>query len=130
MQTDIRILEVEPIFSEEKFRTPLKFGTGVIHEITSLTVRIKVENRQGKTAEGLGNILLSDLWAFPSELVPHQLRDKAMREVSCKFCQLISKLSNFAHPIDFYFQAKEELLRIGENVSRKLYLKEQSKRTC
>jgi L-alanine-DL-glutamate epimerase-like enolase superfamily enzyme len=125
MQTDIRILEVEPIFSEEKFRTPLKFGTGVVREITSLTVCAKVQNRQGKVAEGLGNILLSDLWAFPSELVPHQLRDKAMREVSCRFCRLISELRNFAHPIDFYFQAKEELLRIGKDVSNELHLKEQ-----
>lgn len=125
MQTDIRILEVEPIFHQERFRSPLKFGTGVIYEITSLTVRVKVENCQGKVAEGWGNILLSDVWAFPSEIIPHQLRDQAMREVACKFCQLVSGTRNFAHPIDFYFQTKGELLEIGAGVSSQLHLKEQ-----
>ncbi|NOX96517.1 MAG: hypothetical protein GXO98_00335, partial [Nitrospirae bacterium] len=124
MLSDIRIVEIEPIFKKEKFRTPLKFGTGHIEEITSVVVRAKVENRKGRVAEGWGNILLSDLWAFPSEKVAHEERDKAMQQLTAEFCRRMATSKKYGHPVDLYLEAKSELLNLAGEISKKLNLAE------
>ena len=122
MKTDIRILEIEPIFEKEKFSTPLKFGSGIIRDITSLKLRVKVENGLGRIAEGWGNILLSDLWAFPTPLVSHEKKDEAMREVSRRLCRLMADSRIFAHPLDLYFELEDDFFRISKKVKEDLKL--------
>ncbi|MFO8082184.1 MAG: enolase C-terminal domain-like protein [Armatimonadota bacterium] len=117
MDTDIKLVDIEPIFDDEEFRTPLKFGTGIIEAITSLTVKATVENRAGDTAEGLGNILLSDIWGYPSAEMSHEDRDEAMREVARRFCSLLMENARFGHPLDLYLELKPELGRIADEVS-------------
>ena len=122
MQTDIRLLEIEPTFADAVLRTPLKFGTGVVRAVTSLTVCAKVENRRGDVAEGLGHILLSDLWGFPSAALTHEQRDAAMRRVSERFCRLLIDTAHFGHPVDLYLEAKPELPRIAAEIDAELGL--------
>ncbi len=88
----------------------------MIRAITSLTVRATVENRRGDTAEGLGNILLSDIWGYPSAEMSHEDRDEAMREVALRFCELLMEGARFGHPIDLYMEVKPELKRIADEV--------------
>ncbi len=120
MDTDIRLVDIEPIFEDEEFRTPLKFGTGVIRAITSLTIKATVENRAGDTAEGLGNILLSDIWGYPSAVMSHEDRDEAMREIAKRFCALLMDNARFGHPLDLYLDAKPELSRLAREVSEEM----------
>ncbi|MGQ9730293.1 MAG: hypothetical protein ACUVX8_03390 [Candidatus Zipacnadales bacterium] len=122
MITDIRVCEVEVNFAEEKLRTPLKFGTGIISTITSMTVRLVVENGRENVAEGYGNILLSDVWGYPSAILTHQERDAAMREVGRRFAARVGELSEAGHPIDLYFAAKAELADLAERVCDELGL--------
>ncbi len=122
MNSDIRILELEPTFKDEEFRTPLKFGTGVIRAITSLTVRAQVETLAGKVGEGWGNILLSDIWAYPSAVLSHEQRDAAMREVSVRFCRAVADRAEPGHPLDIFLAAKAELVRIAEQVGAEMKL--------
>ena len=122
MKTDIRILKIEPIFKRENFYTPLKFGSGVVKDITSLKVRVKVENGFGKVAEGWGNILLSDLWAYPHPLISHEKKDEAMQESSRRFCRFIGDSQIFAHPLDFYFEVKDDFFKISKEVGEDLKL--------
>ena len=124
MDTDVRLLELEPVFTDEEFRTPLKFGTGVIRAITSMTVRARVESRGGKVADGFGNILLSDLWGFPSATLSHEARDQAMRLVGERFCEHMLKDARFGHPVDLYMEAKDELSQIASGVETELGLGE------
>lgn len=120
MDTDVKLVEIEPSFEDEQFRTPLKFGTGVIRAITSLTVRAVVETRAGRRAEGLGNILLSDIWGYPSDVMSHEERDAAMRAVAVRFCELLVDNAEFGHPVDLYMRAKPELARIAAQVDAEL----------
>jgi len=122
MKTDIRILKIEPIFEKEKFYTPLKFGNGIVQDITSLKVRVKVENGFGKVAEGWGNILLSDLWAYPHPLISHEKKDDAMQEASRRFCRFIGDSQIFAHPLDFYFEVENDFFKISKEVREDLKL--------
>ena len=122
--TDIRILELEPSFTDEQLRTPLKFGTGVVEAVTALTVRAKVETRGGALAEGWGHILLSDVWGFPSAVLSHEQRDEAMRLVGERFCAFIADRAEFGHPVDLFLQAKPDLIRIAGEVGEELQLEE------
>ena len=122
MKTDIRVLEIESTFEKEKFHSPLKFGSGIIRDITSLKVRVKVENGLGKMAEGWGNILLSDLWSFPTPLISHEEKEGAMREVSRRCCKFVADSRIFAHPLDFYFEIENDFFQISRKVRKDLKL--------
>lgn len=122
--SDIRVLEAEPFFSEEKAREPLKFGAVVMAEVTYCQVRVRVENRRGQTADGWGAIFLADFWAFPSPNVAHIQRDQAMREVTRRFCRRVMEHRDFAHPIDIFLTLEPELPAIAADVSRELALPE------
>jgi len=124
LQSDIRLLDIEPVFTDEEFRVPLKFGTGVIRAITSLTVRATVETRAGKTADGYGNILLSDIWAFPSATLSHEVRDQAMRLIAERFCAALVADAQFGHPVDLYMQEKPKIAQINADVQAELDLGE------
>lgn len=124
MNSDIILLELEPTFTDAVLRTPLKFGSGVVAAITSMTCRALVETRDGKRAEGLGHILLSDLWGFPSQLVGHEQRDAAMRRVAEKFCQFMLDNARYGHPMDLYLEAKPHLKQLAAEVDAELSLAE------
>lgn len=117
MNSDIKLLEIEPTFDDAVLRTPLKFGSGVVAAITSCTCRAVVETRDGKRGEGLGHILLSDLWGFPSQVVGHEQRDAAMREVTRRFCGHMLDNARFGHPMELYLEAKPVLHDLAAAVS-------------
>ena len=83
---------------------------------------MKVENGLGRIAEGWGNILLSDLWAFPTPLVSHEKKDEAMREVSRRLCRLMADSRISAHPLDLYFELEDDFFRISKKVKEDLKL--------
>lgn len=108
-ETHIRIVEIEPSFSDLALRTPLKFGAGVVREITALTVRARVETPRGKWADGYGAILLSDLWAFPCPDLSHTLRDTAMRRLALGICAVALEHHTPGHPLDIAWELKPRL---------------------
>lgn len=124
MNTDIRLLEVVPEFHDLKMRTPLKFGGNVVYAITSLTVKVVVENRNGNTGTGVGNILLSDIWGFPSKVLSHEARDEAMRIVAQKACGFLEGSREYMHPLDFFFLMQKGLENLCREAERELALDE------
>ena len=122
MDGDIRILDVTLRFDDERLRTPLKFGIDVVEAVTKLTVVVTVENRHGRRADGHGAVLLSDLWAFPTKAVAHDVRDQAMRLVSERFARVLTEGSDYAHPIDFYYGRHADLERVCRDVTSELAL--------
>ena len=111
LQSDVRVLEVEPYFLAGKARTPLKFGSVIVEESTFLHVRARVETRSGRVADGWGAIFLSDMWSWPSKVVPHDQRDAAMRAVATDFCALAADTPGYHHPIDLWMSLEEDLHR-------------------
>ena len=117
-ETDIRPLEVTPTFRRIAAREPLKFGAVVVEEVTYCVVEARVESRRGEQGVGHGAIPLSDFWAFPDCRVAHSVREKAMKEVSARFCEVATDFDEYRHPIDMYLTLEEELQGIAEDVSR------------
>lgn len=124
--TDIRILEIEPYFTNEKAREPLKFGAQVMDLVTFCHVRARVENRRGQVADGWGAIFLSDFWAFPSPRIPHETRDLVMRRVTQTLCQRFTDYprTRFAHPLDIFWTLEPELAHINATICAEMQLPE------
>jgi len=124
MNTDIKVVEVEPRITEEFLRTPLKFAFAVVDRVSRLVVKVTVENRTGDRATGHGDILLSDLWGFPSRVVEHPERDAAMREVGTRYARAVVEYGQHAHPLDYYFDLHETLDLIRAEVCKEMALAE------
>ncbi len=124
MNSDIRIVEVEPFFPVERAREPLKFGASVMDEVTFCHVRVRAENRRGQIADGWGAIFLSDYWAFPTPRLEHAIRDQVMRRVTQEVCKRFAAHQDWAHPIDIFWALEPELARINDAVCAEMRLPE------
>jgi len=118
LDSDIQILKLEPFYRTDKFRAPLKFGSVVVTDSTSLIVKATVQNKGGKTAEGWGAMPLMDKWAFPDPSVSHEKKFEAMKQIGERACKMLEKhsRSSFAHPIDMMLAAKDDILRLAKEV--------------
>jgi L-alanine-DL-glutamate epimerase-like enolase superfamily enzyme len=85
--TDIRIREASLYFLPYEHRVPLKFGNQTVSQITAARVRVKVEDRKGRTAEGWGETPLSVAWVWPSSRSWTE-REEAMRRYCIKLTTL------------------------------------------
>jgi L-alanine-DL-glutamate epimerase-like enolase superfamily enzyme len=129
METDIRVLKVNIYFQEIHMRTALLFGRKMAAgarplPVTLLTARILAENRAGKRGEGWGSMLLSPNWAFPSDIIDQETRDRSMREVARRYAQFLSGWKEFAHPLIIALDTKADLLRLAREVSVEMALPE------
>ncbi len=125
LNSNIRVLSAQPSIKEAVARTPLKFGAVVVEECPFCEVKVKVENREGRIAEGYGGIFLMDLWAFPDPSVPHERKNEAMQEVTRRFCQKVTEYNQFSHPIDVFWNLREELKRTAREVSKERKLEKE-----
>jgi len=114
--TDIRIREIEPSYTNEVCRTPLKFGAVIVDELPFCRVRAVVENGRGEVAEGWGGIFLMDLWAWPTPELSHEAKSAAMVEVNQRFARLVESYTEPAHPIDLFMALEGDLARINRDV--------------
>ena len=116
MQTDIRILELQPYFTQEKYRTPLKFGGVVMDNVVYCHIRALVENRAGQRAEGWGAIFLSDVWAWPKIAAGHAVGEQLMKEYSIEYAKLAAEVDDYAHPIDIFWQLESQMMPLAERI--------------
>jgi L-alanine-DL-glutamate epimerase-like enolase superfamily enzyme len=125
VRTDVRILEVEPHYSNERAREPLKFGNVVVEECLYSHVRVRVESREGKVADGWGAIFLMDMWGWPTSRVAHPDREAAMHRVNEAFCSLVSGYEGYAHPVDIFLETEDRLREISRQTCGEMKLPEQ-----
>jgi L-alanine-DL-glutamate epimerase-like enolase superfamily enzyme len=125
LKSDIRVREVQPFFSYEKCRVPLKFGAVIMDELSYCHVRVEVENKAGAVACGWGSIFLAHMWAFPTKNITPQKKDEAMKEIVTEFSKKVASYSSFAHPIDIFLTLEPELMRITREVSQRFALPEE-----
>ncbi len=125
--SDIRPVDINFEYKSYRLRTPLKFGSVVVKESTSLLVTAVVKNREGKKSEGLGSMPLACEWAFPSLEETHERKLEAMKLVAERYRKLLAKEAEgkFLHPIDWFIKCEEEIPRITRSVSSELKLKEE-----
>ncbi len=120
LPTDVRVREAELYFLPIETRVPLKFGAQVVTHVTCARVRVRVEDRAGRSAEGWGETPLSVAWVWPSQLGWEE-REARLRA----FCErLVRELVSFGeggHPMEVGHRFIEQRLHAildEENVGR------------
>lgn len=97
--TDIKPVDVELYFIPIKARAPLKFGRVVSTHTTCVRVRITVEDRSGKRADGWGETPLGVQWTWPAEL-PYDEKEKVLLELVCSIAGAWKQSEETGHPLE------------------------------
>ncbi len=109
--TDVRVRGVAVHFLRVPTRVPLKFGTETLTEVTCARVRVRVEDRRGKSAEGWGETPLSVQWGWPSTR-PYAERHEAMRTLCGRLADAWVASNEAGHPIEIGWDFVEEQLPV------------------
>lgn len=104
--TDIRIREASLYFLPIEMRVPLKFGAQVVDRVTCARVRVRVEDRHGRSAEGWGETPLSVAWVWPSELSWDE-REARMRRFCEQLTREIVAFGETGHPMELAHRFQE-----------------------
>ena len=94
-----------------KTRMPLKFGAGVVTEVTCARARVWVADRAGRRAEGWGETPLSVQWVWPSS-VPYAQRLGALIEFCKRIASEISRFDCSGHPMEIGHAFLEQVLPV------------------
>lgn len=128
--TDIRILDVHYDFEEHQYRTPLKFGGVPTDHCVLLNVRIQVQTRDGKEAEGKGSMPLGNVWAFPPRYAPFEQSLAAMKQLAELAAAATQDCTLCAHPLELSETLEPEFLRIADAVSDTMQLASPMPKLC
>src|SRR5271163_4124588 len=97
--TDIRPVAVSLYFLPIKSRVPLKFGPEVTTEVTCARVKMTVEDRRGRRADGWGETPLAVQWVWPSRL-SYDERNQALESLCLQIARAWPETAaGFCHPI-------------------------------
>jgi L-alanine-DL-glutamate epimerase-like enolase superfamily enzyme len=107
--TDISVRETELFFLPTQMRVPLKFGAQVVTRALCARVRVRVEDRQGRSAEGWGETPMSVAWVWPSTLTWEE-REQRMRAFIMRLAQELVIPDLFGHPMELGHAFQEQHL--------------------
>ena len=128
--TDIRILDVHYDFEEHQYRTPLKFGGVPTDHCVLFNVRMRVQTRDGKEAEGKGSMPLGNVWAFPPRYAPFDQSLAAMKKLAELTVKATQDCTLCAHPLELSEVLEPEFLRIAEELSDTMQLTSPVPKLC
>jgi L-alanine-DL-glutamate epimerase-like enolase superfamily enzyme len=119
-QRQLRVVEVEPIFSVERPAGTFAFGGATAGDLTLAHVRVRVEDRQGKTANGWGAIFLSHPWAFPGPSPDGETKNRLMKTLLAGYGLRLAGAGEWGHPLDHFLSMQQELGSIAASVAEEL----------
>ena len=128
--TDIRILDVQYDFEEHQYRTPLKFGGVPTDHCVLFNVRMQVQTRAGKEAEGKGSMPLGNVWAFPPRYVPFDQSLTAMKNLAELAVDAAQGCTLSAHPLELSDVLEPVFLQIADELSQEMQLTSPIPKLC
>lgn len=107
--TDVKVVGAALWFLPVETRVPLKFGPEVLRSVTCARVRVTVEDRQGRHAEGWGETPLSVQWVWPSTL-PYEPRHVALTALCQNLAATCAGFGEWGHPLEIGHRVTEGAL--------------------
>ncbi|MGZ4988057.1 MAG: hypothetical protein ACXWBP_08455, partial [Limisphaerales bacterium] len=107
--SDVRCVGVAVYFLPIKTRMPIKFGPETLSSVTCARIRMRIQSRDGRTAEGWGETPLSVQWGWPSTLA-YEPRHAAMKELCVALGQAWVANGEFGHPVEIGSEFEDEAL--------------------
>ena len=114
---NVRIIEVEPIFTVERPAGTFSFGASTANDLTLAHVRVRVEDRTGRTADGWGAIFLSHPWAFPGLEPDGVAKNELMKTLVSAYGVRLAGSDLWGHPLDHFLSIQPELGPIAADVA-------------
>ncbi|MBZ0258365.1 hypothetical protein K8I31_20020 [bacterium] len=130
MSLPIQIRAVETAFEDYAYRTPLKFGGTVTDKATILNVKVRVEDKQGRSADGYGSMTLGNVWSFPSKQYGYDETLNAMMLLADRFQSITSDCKEAGHPIELSALLEPQYLAETKEAAKSLQLKEPIPKLC
>jgi L-alanine-DL-glutamate epimerase-like enolase superfamily enzyme len=97
--TDVRPVAAELYLLPIETRMPLKFGPEVTTKVTLARVRLTVQDREGRTAEGWGETPLSVQWVWPSGL-SYEARHQVLTGLCLDLTGAWAGFETWGHPVE------------------------------
>jgi len=98
--TDVRVVEASCETENVHYRSPLKIAGRVITDMKVLNVRVKVESREGKVADGFGSMSVGNIWAWRGMTTPDKTEEAMLR-----FCEILVEKAQgcgmSGHPLEW-----------------------------
>lgn len=113
----VRIAEAEAHFSTEYPGAEFAFGGSVAGALTLAHVRVRVEDRRGRSAEGWGAMFLSHPWAFPGAVPDGVTKDWLMRGLVETCGRRLAGSDLWGHPLDHFLAIEPKLPGIAAEVA-------------
>lgn len=107
--TDIRVRGASLYLLPVPTRVPLKFGVETLSQVTCLRVRLRVESRNGRVAEGWGETPLSVQWGWPSAR-PYDERLRVMMELARRLAAEWVEWGETGHALELGWSFVESVL--------------------
>ena len=97
--TDVRVCSASLHYLPVTTRLPLKFGSETVTSVTCARVRLRVEDRLGRYAEGWGETPLSVQWVWPSDLA-YEIRHAAVKDFCVRLAEAWAGFDVWGHPVE------------------------------
>jgi L-alanine-DL-glutamate epimerase-like enolase superfamily enzyme len=107
--TDISVQQSELYLITAHNRVPLKFGAQVVHRAVMARARVRVEDRQGRTADGWGETPMSVAWVWPSTLSWDE-REERMIAFTTRLAEEFTRFAEKGHPMELTHRFQEQRL--------------------
>ena len=122
--TDIRVRSAAVEFEPVPYRAPLKFGGRIVSSGWLMNVRLTVETRGGRRAEGRGSMPCGNVWAWPSGVLNPEQTEQAMLEFARRLALAMTVLPEPGHPLELAEQLHGVLGKLATEVPRSMGLTE------
>lgn len=109
LPTDVRVIGARLYLLPVPTRLPLKFGKETLTQVTCARVAVRVQDRQGRVAEGWGETPLSVQWGWPSS-VAYETRLSAMIELARRLTTAWVGFGESGHPLELGWDFVEHRL--------------------
>ena len=116
----VRVIEVEPTFSIEVPTGTFAFGASTVGALTLAHVRVRVEDLQGRGADGWGAVFLSYPWAFPGDVPDAGTKDRLLRLLISAYGLRLAGAGEWGHPLDHFLAIESDLATIAASVAEEL----------
>lgn len=107
--TDISVTHSELYLITAHNRVPLKFGAQVVHRAVLARAKVRVQDRQGRTAEGWGETPMSVAWVWPSTLTWDE-REERMIAFTTRIAEEYTRISEKGHPMEITHRFQQQRL--------------------
>ena len=109
--TDARLIGAELYLLPVATRMPLQFGSETLRTVTCARVRVTLQGRGGRTAEGWGETPLNVEWAWPSDR-SHASRSAAMIEFCARLTRAFARFTIWGHALEIGVQFQRDELSV------------------